>query len=275
MLDFEPKDNYDFSDFIKLIAFLRSEKGCPWDREQTHESIKMNLLEEAYELYEALEGVDEEHLIEELGDLLMQVLFHSRIAEESGRFNIDTVSDAACKKLVHRHPHVFSNINVNDSDEVLQNWDNIKRRDRGQQKEHSAMSGISSALPALMRAQKIQSRAGKIGFDWPDVQGAFSKLEEEVSELKDGMDNNDRENIAEELGDIIFSAVNVARFYDLDTEELVLKSCEKFIKRFEYMEEKAESKGIKLGELSLSEMEEIYQQGRQELEGKEPQYHNF
>lgn len=275
MLDFEPKDNYDFSDFIKLIAFLRSEKGCPWDREQTHESIKMNLLEEAYELYEALEGVDEEHLIEELGDLLMQVLFHSRIAEESGRFNIDTVSDAACKKLVHRHPHVFSNVNVNDSDEVLQNWDNIKRRDRGQQKEHSAMNGISSALPALMRAQKIQSRAGKIGFDWPDVQGAFSKLEEEVSELKDGMDNNNRENIAEELGDIIFSAVNVARFYNLDTEEVVLKSCEKFIKRFEYMEEKAESKGIKLGELSLSEMEEIYQQGRQELEGKEPQYHNF
>lgn len=275
MVDFEPKEKYDLSDFIKLIAFLRSEKGCPWDREQTHESIKMNLLEEAYELFEALEGSDEDHLIEELGDLLMQVIFHSRIAEEGNRFNIDTVSDIACKKLVHRHPHVFSNVNVNDSDEVLQNWDNIKRRDRGQQKEHSAMSGISSALPALMRAQKIQSRAGKIGFDWPDAHGAFLKLEEEVSELKDGMDNDDRENIAEELGDIIFSAVNVARFYNLDAEELVLKSCKKFIKRFEYMEEKAESKGLKLRELSLSEMEEIYQQGRQELEGKEPQFHNF
>lgn len=275
MLDFELKENYVFSDFIRLIAFLRSEKGCPWDREQTHESIKMNLLEEAYELYEALESADEDHLIEELGDVLMQVLFHSRIAEEAGRFNIDTVSDLACKKLVHRHPHVFSNVNVSGSDEVLQNWDRIKRLERGHQNEHSAMSGISPALPALMRAQKIQSRAGKIGFDWPLAQDAFLKLQEEVLELKDGLDNDDRENIAEELGDIIFSAVNVARFYDLDTEDIVLKSCEKFIRRFEYMEEKAASKGLRLEELSLMEMEEIYQQGRQDLEGKEPQFHIF
>ena len=171
----------------------------------------------------------------------MQVLFHSRIAEEAGRFNIDTVSDLACKKLIHRHPHVFSNVNVSGSGEVLQNWDRIKRLERGHQNEHSAMSGISPALPALMRAQKIQSRAGKIGFDWPLAQDAFLKLQEEVLELKDGLDNDDRENIAEELGDIIFSAVNVARFYDLDTEDKVLKSCEKFIRRFEYMEEKAAS----------------------------------
>lgn len=275
MLDFVLKESYGFPDLIKLIAYLRSERGCPWDREQTHESIKMNLLEESYELYEAIEGENEEHLIEELGDLLMQVLFHARIAEEEGRFDIDAVADATCKKLVHRHPHVFSNVEVADSNEVLENWDKIKRRDRGQENEHSAMSGISSALPALMRAQKIQSRAGKVGFDWPIAKDAFRKLEEEVGELGEGIDNDDKENIAEELGDVIFSAVNVARFYKLDAEDLVLKACKKFIRRFEYMEDKAEENGFRLQELSLAQMERFYQQGRRDLEGKEPQFHNF
>lgn len=269
MVDFVCKERYDLKDFIDLMAFLRSEKGCPWDREQTHESIKRNLLEEAYETYEAIEEGDAGHLREELGDLLMQVILHARIETEKGSFDMDDIADAACKKLVHRHPHVFGDVIAETPDKVLDTWDAIKRTDR-RQSAASAMDGIPKALPSLMRAEKIQHKAAKLGFDWPVVGGAMYKLREETDELQQGIDAGDLENIEEELGDALFSIVNVARFFKIDSEAALHKACAKFIRRFQYLEEGAAAEGRSLSELSLAEMEGIYQRARQELEGKEP-----
>lgn len=270
MSDFVCKDSYNLDDYIALVAYLRSEKGCPWDRVQTHDSIRKNLLEEAYEVCEAIDEKDAEHLKEELGDLLLQVLFHSQIEKENGGFDIDDVADAACRKLVHRHPHVFGDAVADTAEKVLDTWDAVKRADRNQKNQSSAMAGISKALPSLVRGEKIQKRAAKLGFDWPIVAGAMDKMREEVSELQEGIDNDDRENIEEELGDVLFCVVNVARFYSIDAESAGQKACEKFIRRFRYLEEHAAAGGKKLEDMSLREMEEIYQMARHELEGKEP-----
>lgn len=265
MVDFVCKESYDLGDFIALIDYLRSPKGCPWDREQTHESIRRNVLEEAYEVCEAIDEGKPEHLCEELGDLLMQVILHASMAKDEGRFDMDAISDMACKKLVHRHPHVFGAVQAETPDKVLENWDAIKRADRAQQTAASAMDGISHGLPGLIRSDKIQHKAAKLGFDWPCVGGAMDKLREEVSELQEGIDAGDLENIKEELGDVLFSAVNVARFYKLDSEQLMHAACEKFIRRFRFIEEGAAKLGRRLEDMSLAEMEEIYQQARHEL----------
>ena len=270
MVDFVCKESYDLRDFIALIDYLRSPKGCPWDREQTHESIRRNVLEEAYEVCEAIDEGSPEHLCEELGDLLMQVIFHASMSKDEGGFDMDAIADMACKKLVHRHPHVFGAVAADTPEKVLENWDAIKRADRAQQTAASAMDGISHGLPGLMRSEKIQNKAAKLGFDWPAVGGAMDKLREEVGELQEGIDADDLENIKEELGDVLFSAVNVARFYKLDSEQLMHAACEKFIRRFRYIEDGAAKRGRSLEDMSLDEMEEIYQEARHELEGKEP-----
>ena len=270
MVDWTYKDKYDLNDFIHIIDVLRSPGGCPWDIKQTHESLKRNAVEEAYEVCDAIDEGSMEHLREELGDLLMQVIFHASIEKERGGFDLDDVSNEAVKKLVHRHPHVFADVKADTPDEVLANWDAIKRADRGQQSVSSAMDGIPRGLPGLMRSEKIQNKAAKVGFDWPEVSGAMDKLREEVGELQEGIDAGDIENIKEELGDVLFSAVNVARFYKLDSEELMHSACAKFIRRFKYLEEHAAEKGMRLEDMSLGQMEEIYQQGRRDLEGKEP-----
>lgn len=270
MVDWTYKDKYDLNDFIHIIDVLRSPGGCPWDIKQTHESLKRNAVEEAYEVCDAIDEGSMEHLREELGDLLMQVIFHASIEKERGGFDLDDVSDEAVKKLVHRHPHVFADVKADTPDEVLANWDAIKRADRGQQSVSSAMDGIPRGLPGLMRSEKIQNKAAKVGFDWPEVSGAMDKLREEVGELQEGIDAGDIENIKEELGDVLFSAVNVARFYKLDSEELMRSACAKFIRRFKYLEEHAAEKGMRLEDMSLGQLEEIYQQGRRDLEGKEP-----
>ena len=270
MVDWEFKEKYDLADFIRIIDVLRSPGGCPWDIKQTHESLKRNAVEEAWEVCDAIDEGSTEHLREELGDLLMQVIFHASIEKDKGGFDLDDVSDEAVKKLVHRHPHVFADTKADTPEEVLANWDAIKRADRGQKSVASAMDGIPKGLPGLMRSEKIQNKAAKLGFDWPNVTGALDKLREEVGELQEGIDANDLENIKEELGDVLFSAVNVARFYKLDSEEIMRAACEKFIRRFRFMEEKAAERGLELTELSLGQQEEIYQQARHDLEGKEP-----
>ena len=270
MVDWEFKEKYDLADFIRIIDVLRSPGGCPWDIKQTHESLKRNAVEEAWEVCDAIDEGSMEHLREELGDLLMQVIFHASIEKEKGGFDLDDVSDEAVKKLIHRHPHVFADTKADTPEEVLANWDAIKRADRGQKSAASAMDGIPKGLPGLMRSEKIQNKAAKLGFDWPNVTGALDKLREEVGELQEGIDANDLENIKEELGDVLFSAVNVARFYKLDSEEIMRAACEKFIRRFRFMEEKAAERGLELTELSLGQQEEIYQQARHDLEGKEP-----
>ena len=264
------KTNYTFEDLCAIMRLLRSEGGCPWDREQTHESIRKNLIEETYEVVEAIDNRDAALMREELGDLMLQVVFHARISEEEGGFDIGDVCDEICRKLIVRHPHIFGDVSAETSDQVLDNWDAIKRADRAQQTAASAMDGISHGLPGLMRSEKVQNKAAKLGFDWPCVGGAMEKLREEVGELQDGIDAGDLENIKEELGDVLFSAVNVARFYKLDSEQLMHAACEKFIRRFRFIEEGAAKLGRRLEDMSLDEMEEIYQEARHELEGKEP-----
>lgn len=270
MVEFERKEHYDINDFRKIIELLRSPGGCPWDREQDHKSIRRNMLEEACEVCEAIDEESVPHLREELGDVLMQVLFHARIEEELGHFDINDVADEACKKLVHRHPHVFGDVSAETSEKVLDNWDAIKRADRAQSTMSSAMDGVSAAMPALWRSDKIQHKAAKLGFDWPTVSGAMDKVREETEELQQGIDAGDIENIREEIGDLLFSVVNVARFYKLDCEELLHAACGKFIRRFRYLEEGADRLGRRLEDMSLAEMEGIYQQARHDLEGKEP-----
>lgn len=270
MVEWEYKEKYGLEDFIRLIDVLRGPGGCPWDIKQTHESLKHNVVEEAWEVVDAINEGSEAHLREELGDLLMQVIFHASISKERGGFTLDDISDEAVKKLVHRHPHVFGSVKADTPDEVLTNWDAIKRADRGQQSAASAMDGIPRGLPGLMRSEKIQSKAAKYGFDWPDVSGAMDKLREETAELQEGIDAGDIENIKEEIGDALFSVVNVARFYKLDTEECMHAACEKFIRRFRYLEEGAAREGLRLEDMTLGQMERIYQEARHELEGKEP-----
>ncbi|MCL2342913.1 MAG: nucleoside triphosphate pyrophosphohydrolase [Firmicutes bacterium] len=262
MIDFEYREKYGVQDFIRLIAVLRGEGGCPWDREQTHESIRRNLLEETYEVCEAIDERDSEHLKEELGDLLMQVIFHAQIETERGCFTIADVADAACRKLITRHPHVFGDVPVSGADEVLSNWDDIKRRERAQVKTSSAMDTVARSLPALWRAEKLQEKAKKAGFDWPDIAGPLAKLEEEKAELLEAIAEDDQAGAFEELGDILFSVVNAARFLKIDPEDALNACCEKFIRRYRAMEELAEEQGVALSALDLASQEALYQQGK-------------
>ena len=272
MADFTIKDRYDYNDFRRIMEVLRAPGGCPWDREQTHKSIRKDLLEEAYELAHAIDTDDKENLKEELGDLWLQVIFHARIEEEQGGFDIDDVADAAVKKLVFRHPHVFGEIKAANAEEALSAWDAAKRVEKSQTTTATAMSDVAETLPALWRAEKVQKKAAKVGFDWPDVSGAIDKLREETDELCQGIEANDADNMEEEIGDILFSAVNAARFLHVDPEQALHRACEKFIRRFRYLESAAAGEGKKLEEMSLMEMERIYQQARHELEGKEMQF---
>jgi len=257
MVNFECKEHYNVNDFREIISLLRGEDGCPWDREQTHESIRRNLLEEAYEVCEAIDEKSTEHLREELGDLLMQILFHSDIEEKEGRFNLDDVADEACKKLILRHPHVFGDTKVENSAEVLDNWDAIKRVEKHQETTGSAMDSVARSLPALWRAEKIQKKAHKAGFDWTSISGAVEKLNEEVDELHSAIKLGD--GVEDELGDVLFSVVNISRFADVDPEEALHAACEKFIRRYRAMEDEAKHRGLELAALSLEEQDELYQ----------------
>ena len=263
MVNFEYKSAYDVSDFRKIIEVLRAPGGCPWDIEQTHESLRRNLLEEAYEVCEAIDQSDPLHLREELGDLLLQIIFHTRIEEEKGNFDLDEVADASCKKLIFRHPHVFGDVDVSDSSEVLKNWDELKRKEKAQSTIVKTMTDVAESLPALWRAEKIQGKAKKVGFDWPEVGGAMDKLQEELSELQQALDEGDKAHIEEELGDLLFAAVNVARFADIDPELALHKSSEKFIGRFNYVETEATKSGKELKDMSLEEMDKLYKAGKQ------------
>jgi len=263
VVNFEYKSAYDVSDFRKIIEVLRAPGGCPWDIEQTHESLRRNLLEEAYEVCEAIDQNDRLHLREELGDLLLQIIFHARIEEEKGNFDLDDVADASCRKLIFRHPHVFGDVDVSGSAEVLKNWDELKRKEKAQSTIVKTMTDVAESLPALWRAEKIQGKAKKVGFDWPEVGGAMDKLHEELSELQQALAEGDKAHIEEELGDLLFAAVNVARFTDIDPEVALHKSCEKFIGRFDYVETEATKSGKELKDMSLEEMDKLYSAGKQ------------
>lgn len=259
MIDnFEFKDRYSIDDLLHIMRCLRAPGGCPWDAAQTHESIKPNLIEETYEVIEAINKQDKELLLEELGDLLLQVVFHTEMETEQGGFTFDDVCNGVCRKLVERHPHVFGTVRAETAEDALSSWDNVKIAKKGQKKGSAPMLTIPRELPALMRADKIQSKAKKVGFDWPDVSGALDKLEEETAELKDAIAAGDSEQISMELGDLLFSAVNVSRFVDCDAEQALTDSSDKFIARFQKLEALAVERGLNLEEMSLSEMDKLW-----------------
>lgn len=256
MLSFVSKERYGLEDFVRLIAFLRSEKGCPWDRVQTHESIRRNFLEEAYEAVEALDQGELSHMREELGDVLMQVLFHTDIERQAGHFDIDDVANDACQKLVRRHPHVFG---TPEQRAAGQDWEAEKRRERGQTTVAESMESVSRALPGLWQAEKLQGKAAKVGYDWPDVDTAFQKIPEETKELRAAIDAGDADAMEEELGDLLFAAVKVGRFCGVDPEKAIRRSCEKFIRRFAGVEDAVLAAGKRLEDCTLDEMLELYQ----------------
>lgn len=258
VLDFLCKESYDLRDFVALVSYLRSPNGCPWDQVQTHESIRRNFLEETYEACEAIDAGDLVHMREELGDVLMQVLFHTDIEREAGHFDIDDVADAACKKLVYRHPHVFRRDEPDAPD-----WDTMKQRERAQTTTAEAMDSVARSLPALWRCDKIQSKAAKTGFEWPDVHAALDKVDEETRELRAAVASGDTEAIGDELGDVLFAAVKVARFAGIDPEQAAHAACEKFIRRFSAMETAAANDGTALEQCTLEQMLSLWQQAKQ------------
>jgi tetrapyrrole methylase family protein / MazG family protein len=269
MVNFENKDRYDVNDLKKLVSILRGPGGCPWDAEQTHESIRRNFLEEAYEAVEAIDEGNSTHLCEELGDVLMQVIFHSDIEADAGRFVLEDVADMTVRKLLSRHPHVFGDVTVSGSDEVLRNWDIIKRIEKKHETVADALDAVAKSLPGLWRAEKIQKKAAKVGFDWPDISGALDKLCEELGELRDAVKTGlHTANAAEELGDLIFSAVNVARFLDVDPEDAVNAASDKFTTRFRHLEKAAASQGKHLEDMPLKELDALYENAKVELENK-------
>lgn len=262
MPDFEFKESYNAEDLLSIMRMLRAPGGCPWDSAQTHQSIKKNLIEETYEVIEAINKDDKVLLCEELGDLLMQIVFHSVMEEEEGSFDFDKVSDGICKKLIERHPHIFGDVSVNGVDEVLTNWDAIKMKTKGQKKTSDSMKSIPRELPALMRATKIQKKAADVGFDWDDVSGAVDKLYEEIGELKQAIDSRDDGNISEELGDLLFSVANVSRFVKVDAEEALTASSDKFLSRYLDVERLAEERNIDMKASPIEVLDELWDEAK-------------
>lgn len=252
------KENKGLSDLLEIMEKLRSEEGCPWDREQTHESLKRYLVEESYEVIEAIEEKNDEKIIEELGDVLLQVVFHAVIGKEEGYFNINDIINSISKKMIDRHPHVFGDTKVNNSKEVIINWEEIKGIEKGYDTVVDAMEHIAKSLPSLIRAEKVQSKAKKVGFDFDVVDGAMEKIIEEFYELKEVYKGSNEAIIEEEMGDLIFSCVNVARILGIDSELALNKTINKFIKRFRFIEDTARDKKVKLERMSLKEMDKLW-----------------
>jgi MazG family protein len=239
----------------QIVQRLRAPDGCPWDREQTHESLKPHVIEECYELIDAIDDSDDQGMQEELGDLLLQVVLHAQMASEEERFDFDSVADVISEKLIRRHPHVFGDTKLATSDAVLKQWDAIKRREKTERA--SALDGVPRGLPALAKAQKTQSKAARVGFDWPNAEGSLQKVKEEIEELERVETG---EKLAEELGDLLFSVVNFTRKSKLDAEDLLQAATRKFSERFRKMEALAESQGLNFSSLTLSEMDALWEE---------------
>ncbi len=245
----------DISALVDVMKRLRGQGGCPWDREQNHESLKPYLIEEAYEVLDAIDKNNDKALREELGDLLLQIVFHAQIAAEENRFTIEDVAAAIVEKLRRRHPHVFGNLTVKDSDEVLRNWEEIKK---GEGKE-SVLSGVPGGLPALLRARRVQEKAKRVGFDWDSIDGVMAKVNEEMLELKEASESGDRARVDEEFGDLLFSLVNFSRFLRVDAEDSLRKTIDKFSSRFQRMERLAKERGkTSLESCTLEEMDRLW-----------------
>lgn len=252
MVNWTDKPAYNCQDLREIVRILRHPGGCSWDMEQTHQSIRRNFLEEAYEVAEAIDQGSTEHLKEELGDVLLQVVFHADIEDDAGRFDLDDVADGVCKKLIYRHPHVFGDVTVHSTGEILSNWEELKKKEKGQATQADAVDAVARSLPALWRAEKIKKKAAKAGFDWRSAAGALDKLSEELDELRAAALEGDGDPV-EELGDLLFAAVCVARFLNADPEDALHAACDKFSARFRRLEALTAQRGLKMDELSDEE----------------------
>lgn len=257
MIDFVRKERYGVKDLEAIVSILRAPGGCPWDREQTHASLRRGLMEESCEVIEAINEESPAHLQEELGDVLLQVVFHADIEKDAGRFDLEDVADGICKKLIFRHPHVFGDVSVSGTDEVLSNWEELKRKEKSQETYTDTLNAVAKSLPALWRAEKVQKKAKNAGFDWGECSPAVDKLSEELEELKEAMAQGT--NVHEELGDLLFAAVNVSRFVGADPEETLNAATEKFISRFAKVEELAKAQGQDMAQMSLTELERLWE----------------
>jgi tetrapyrrole methylase family protein/MazG family protein len=259
------KDKYTLEDLLEIMKILRSKKGCPWDREQTHESLKSYLIEETYELLEAIDLKDKNKLSEELGDVLLQVVFHSQVAEENKDFTIEDVITGICKKMILRHTHVFGSDTLDTSEKVINNWEAIKKKEKGIKTQTEALKRIPSNLPALIRSFKVQQKAAQVGFDWDNINDVFNKVYEEIHELEDVYNSKNVERITEELGDVFFALVNLARFLKVQPELALTQTIKKFIDRFEFMEKESVIAGEKLDEMTLARMDELWNKAKKNL----------
>lgn len=260
-----PKDvdnKKDFNDLVKIIEVLRGENGCPWDMEQTHESIKNELLEEAYEVVDSINNDDLDGMIEELGDVLLHVVFHASIGNDDGYFNIYDIIQSICNKMIYRHPHVFGEDRLSSSQEVIEAWDDIKKREKEFKSVTEEMDAVAKALPSLIRAHKVQKKAAKVGFDWDNLEDAAIKVKEELKEVLEVYKSNNKEKIKDEVGDLLFACVNIARKLNINEEEAVNSTIKKFIKRFSFIEEGAKAINKPLNEMSLEEMDYLWDKSK-------------
>lgn len=251
-----------FDKLVKVIAALRGEDGCPWDKQQTHSTLTCSLIEEAYEVIEAIDAHNPSKLKEELGDLLMQVMLHAQIAAEAGQFAIGNVIEAITEKLIRRHPHVFGELEVEDAQEVLSNWEAIKRTEEGYEERKSLLDGIPSQLPSLLRARKIQSKVSRVGFDWQHAEEVLPKIQEEIDELKDCLNANDQSAIEMEIGDLLFSIVNLSRFLNVEPEDALRKTNAKFIRRFKMIEAEIERQGKSFDDFDLAGLDKLWEKAK-------------
>ncbi len=254
-------DNTRFGTLMELMRRLRGPGGCPWDAEQTHDSLKRYLLEETYEVMEAIDADSTPMLREELGDLLLQVVFHAVIAEERGEFDIDDIIDTLNDKLIRRHPHVFADLKVKDIEQLIENWEKIKRKEKGTARE-SVLSGVPSHLPALLKAQKISEKAARVGFDWSHADQVFAKVLEELKEFEETMLEDNQERMEAELGDLLFALANLGRFLSLNPEDALRKTVARFMKRFEHIEHSLHAANREIRSTSLEEMERLWEEAK-------------
>ncbi|NVN92273.1 MAG: nucleoside triphosphate pyrophosphohydrolase [Desulfuromonadales bacterium] len=250
-----------FENLVAIMRRLRGPEGCPWDAEQTHESLTRYLLEEAYEVIEAIEMKSTEHLKEELGDLLLQPVFHAAIAEQAGDFSINEVIQILCEKLIRRHPHVFGTMEIGDSSAQIENWERIKQVEKGAERT-SALSGVPSHLPALLKAQKITEKAARVGFDWEHVDHVIAKVMEELREFEEAMASGDNDRMEAELGDLLFAIVNLGRFLSINPEEALRKTINRFQSRFQHVENSLHARGQQMSSTSLEEMDRLWEEAK-------------
>ncbi|MBI3656938.1 MAG: nucleoside triphosphate pyrophosphohydrolase [Acidobacteria bacterium] len=252
----------DIKKLVELVARLRGPHGCPWDKEQTRETLKPMLVEEAYEVLDALDDGDPQPLKEELGDLLFQVVFHSQIAAERGEFTLADVIDRIYEKMVRRHPHVFGEADYKTAADVLRNWEDIKAAEKGSARKASLLDGSPKFLPPLNEAYQLTAKAARVGFDWSHIEEVFDKLQEEIGEARTAIQSNDSGKIRDEIGDLLFVVVNIARFLNVDAESALRRTNQKFIRRFHYIEERLKAQGKSINESNLAEMDALWQEAK-------------